>query len=68
MYVEKSLLEIFLLIEPIGSAKPKFATISETLGTYRVVEDEAFALTCPAQSFPVPAFRWVVSSSDRFPP
>ena len=43
-------------LEPIGGAGPKFA--HESKGSILVKElSQAISLSCPAQGFPVPAFR-----------
>ncbi|KOB76283.1 Dscam [Operophtera brumata] len=46
--------------EPIGSKSPSFSSISK-LAWFEIHAGPDFALTCPAQGFPVPAF------SPRFP-
>lgn len=50
---------IFPLAEPVAGAKPKFPMTenSRTLTTYTVSRDQPLTLPCPAQAFPVPAFR-----------
>ncbi|XP_063975858.1 cell adhesion molecule Dscam1 isoform X3 [Diachasmimorpha longicaudata] len=46
-----------VITEPIASAKPKF-TMTENSRTYTVRSAEALTLFCPAQAYPLPAFRW----------
>ena len=48
---------IGIFLEPIGSAKPMFPTSSETMGTFKVANDQMFSMICPAQGSPIPAFR-----------
>lgn len=50
---------VFPLAEPVAGAKPKFPMTenSRTLTTYTVSRDQPLTLPCPAQAFPVPAFR-----------
>lgn len=50
---------VFPLAEPVAGAKPKFPMTenSRTLTTYTVSRDQPLTLSCPAQAFPVPAFR-----------
>ena len=59
--VEKHFLRIQIelsFLEPIGGAGPKFA--HESKGSILVKElSQAISLSCPAQGFPVPAFRLV---------
>lgn len=50
------LLRLYISVEPIASAKPKF-TMTEKLRAYSVNANEPLTLFCPAQAFPVPAFR-----------
>lgn len=45
------------MLEPVNSAKPKIP-MTDTLRAYLVQEREAQTLFCPAQAFPVPAFRY----------
>ena len=42
--------------EPIGSAGPKFTTDDKS-ATFERLSGSALSLTCPAQGFPLPAFR-----------
>ncbi|CAD7012106.1 unnamed protein product [Ceratitis capitata] len=43
-------------LEPIGSVRPKVNMESE-LSSVRVYRGESFSLKCPAQSYPIPAYR-----------
>ena len=43
-------------VEPIGSASPKFTSDTKS-STYERVSGSAISVTCPAQGFPLPAFR-----------
>ena len=47
-----------VFVEPIGSAKPKFASKLDSL-TFTKYLSNGIALTCPAQGSPIPAFRLV---------
>ena len=44
--------------EPIGGAKPKFS-LSTELNKLTRAEGSAISLQCPAQAYPIPAFRLV---------
>ncbi|XP_025268076.1 Down syndrome cell adhesion molecule-like protein Dscam2 isoform X16 [Camponotus floridanus] len=46
-----------VITEPVASTKPKFP-MTENSRTYTVHCDRSLTLMCPAQAFPVPAFRW----------
>ncbi|KAK0077247.1 hypothetical protein PV325_004233 [Microctonus aethiopoides] len=46
-----------VITEPVASAKPKF-TMTENSRTYTVHSNKPLTLFCPAQAFPVPAFRY----------
>ncbi|XP_057326074.1 cell adhesion molecule Dscam2 isoform X15 [Microplitis mediator] len=46
-----------VITEPVASTKPKFP-MTENSRTYTVRSNEPLTLFCPAQAFPVPAFRW----------
>ncbi|XP_024939107.1 Down syndrome cell adhesion molecule-like protein Dscam2 isoform X44 [Cephus cinctus] len=46
-----------VITEPVGSKAPKFSS-SNKLSWFEQRSGEDFALFCPAQGFPVPAFRW----------
>ena len=46
------------LKEPVGSSAPKFSGSDYLLGTENE-ENTAIRLSCPAQSFPTPSFRFV---------
>lgn len=57
----KKLMNIFdlkklFLLEPIGKVPPKFASILKTSG-FDVQKHSSLSLQCPAQAFPIPAFR-----------
>nr|XP_034174397.1 Down syndrome cell adhesion molecule-like protein Dscam2 isoform X17 [Osmia lignaria] len=61
-----------VITEPVASTRPKFPMTenSRTLTTYTVGRDQPLTLPCPAQAFPVPAFRWykfIEGSSRRQP-
>ncbi|CAD6214604.1 GSCOCT00004135001.2-RA-CDS [Cotesia congregata] len=45
-----------VITEPVTSTKPKFP-MTENSRTYTVRSNEPLTLFCPAQAFPVPAFR-----------
>ncbi|XP_055593977.1 cell adhesion molecule Dscam2 isoform X26 [Uranotaenia lowii] len=45
-----------VITEPIGSKAPSFST--EAIAVIRVPSNSTMALTCQAQAFPVPVFRW----------
>ena len=47
-----------LFTEPIGGAKPKFSLFTDSIQLTRT-EESSICLTCPAQAFPIPAFRLV---------
>ncbi|XP_033178589.1 Down syndrome cell adhesion molecule-like protein Dscam2 isoform X7 [Bombus impatiens] len=58
-----------VITEPVASTKPKFP-MTENSRTYTVHCDQPLTLMCPAQAFPVPAFRWykfIEGSSRRQP-
>lgn len=46
-----------LLVEPVGSVRPKFPTMDNSRG-FVSNEGDALTLLCPAQGFPVPSHRW----------
>jgi len=48
---------VSFLSEPVGSSGPKFPTMDKSRG-FEARVNENFTLLCPAQGFPVPAFRW----------
>ena len=48
--------------EPVGSARPKFPTL-DTMSAFTVRRKESQTLFCPAQAFPVPAFRYIIWKS-----
>ena len=60
------ILKIFLnFLEPIGGAAPKFA--HELKGSLIFKKfSESISLSCPAQGFPIPAFRWVIFLSEIY--
>lgn len=43
-------------LEPVGRVPPKFATVLKTSG-FDTYEQAPVSIQCPAQAFPVPAFR-----------
>lgn len=43
-------------VEPVGSVSPKITSAEDTK-RLRVMINDSIAILCPAQSFPVPAFR-----------
>ena len=47
---------MYIFVEPIGSAPPKFS-VKDKINAFGVNLDETFAILCPAQGFPIPAFR-----------
>ncbi|XP_026295705.1 Down syndrome cell adhesion molecule isoform X25 [Apis mellifera] len=58
-----------VITEPVGSSRPKFPSLADSQ-TFRVALGGAMTLLCPAQAFPVPAFRWykfIEGSSRRQP-
>nr|NP_001036504.1 down syndrome cell adhesion molecule 1, isoform AV [Drosophila melanogaster]ABI31055.1 down syndrome cell adhesion molecule 1, isoform AV [Drosophila melanogaster] len=46
-----------VITEPVGSVAPK-VDIKDEINYARVGQDRSLAIVCPAQSYPVPAFRW----------
>lgn len=46
-----------IVLEPVGTRTPKFSTSDKTISVYVREISQNFALLCPAQGFPVPAFR-----------
>ena len=56
----------FLFSEPIGSAKPKFGEDSDLKGMTRQEKIPA-ALLCPAQGYPLPAFRFASKYLKKLP-
>ena len=51
-------ISFLIFVEPIGSAKPKFPEDISFKGITRVQNNEV-TLLCPAQGYPIPAFRLV---------
>lgn len=47
----------FNVLEPIGYKSPSFSSVSK-LASFDIQAKKSFALTCPAQAYPVPIFRW----------
>lgn len=47
---------IFMYAEPVGSVAPKIS-VEERLKNAEASVNHTFSLFCPAQSYPVPAFR-----------
>ena len=55
---KKLMKKTIIFLEPIGGAVPKFA--HESKGSILLKElNQAISLSCPAQGFPVPSFRFV---------
>lgn len=50
--------KIIKTLEPIGGAKPKLSMRYDSL-SLRETESQSLALICPAQGFPLPAFRYI---------
>ncbi|KYM78312.1 hypothetical protein ALC53_10967 [Atta colombica] len=50
-----------VIAEPIASTKPKFPMTenSRTYTTYTVQREQPLTLSCPAQAFPVPNYRYI---------
>lgn len=50
----------FLTVEPVGSAAPRFSTLAtlDNIRGFTTKPGISFNLLCPAQGFPVPAFRY----------
>ncbi|XP_044595883.1 Down syndrome cell adhesion molecule-like protein Dscam2 isoform X20 [Cotesia glomerata] len=46
-----------VITEPVGSARPKFP-MTDTMRAFGIPQGHTQTLFCPAQAFPVPAFRW----------
>lgn len=46
-----------ILAEPVGSVKPKI-NVQDKLQTREMAQGAGFALLCPAQSYPMPAYRY----------
>ena len=46
------------VLEPVGSATPKFSSDSKSLGTFEKIQNGVLALLCPAQGFPLPNYRY----------
>nr|XP_036670164.1 Down syndrome cell adhesion molecule-like protein Dscam2 isoform X24 [Drosophila suzukii] len=46
-----------VITEPVGSVAPK-VDIKDEINYARVALDHSLAIVCPAQSYPVPVFRW----------
>lgn len=47
-----------VLAEPVGSVKPKI-NVQDKLQTREIAQNAGFALLCPAQSYPMPAYRYI---------
>ena len=50
--------EILYFVEPIGSALPKFAS-KDKINAFSAGTLSTLSLMCPAQGYPLPAFRFV---------
>ncbi|KYQ60785.1 hypothetical protein ALC60_00153 [Trachymyrmex zeteki] len=52
---------LVLFLEPITSTKPKFPMTenSRTYTTYTVQREQPLTLSCPAQAYPVPNYRYI---------
>nr|NP_001036501.1 down syndrome cell adhesion molecule 1, isoform AA [Drosophila melanogaster]ABI31052.1 down syndrome cell adhesion molecule 1, isoform AA [Drosophila melanogaster] len=46
-----------VITEPVGSVGPK-VEIKDKVGIFVAKSNSSLALLCPAQSYPIPAFRW----------
>ncbi|XP_039227510.1 Down syndrome cell adhesion molecule-like protein Dscam2 isoform X49 [Drosophila yakuba] len=46
-----------VITEPVGSVAPK-VEIKDKVGIFLAKSNVSLALLCPAQSYPIPAFRW----------
>ncbi|XP_026835361.1 Down syndrome cell adhesion molecule-like protein Dscam2 isoform X6 [Drosophila erecta] len=46
-----------VITEPVGSVAPK-VEIKDKVGIFVAKSNSSLALLCPAQSYPIPAFRW----------
>ncbi|XP_011303881.1 Down syndrome cell adhesion molecule-like protein Dscam2 isoform X1 [Fopius arisanus] len=46
-----------VITEPVASARPKFP-MTDTSRTYTIRHSRTQTLFCPAQAYPIPAFRW----------
>jgi hypothetical protein len=51
----------FHFVEPVGSSVPKFSSVAKTQGL-EAKSNQSFTLLCPAQGYPVPAYRSVSGS------
>ncbi|XP_046738267.1 Down syndrome cell adhesion molecule-like protein Dscam2 isoform X3 [Diprion similis] len=59
-----------VITEPVSSSKPKFAGVAVKTLEVIVSKEKPATLLCPAQGFPVPAFRWykfIDGTSRRHP-
>ena len=52
--------------EPIGGAKPKFSMVAKGLQIVHGSKN-SITLSCPAQGFPLPAFRLEYGHFEIFP-
>lgn len=51
--------------EPVGSVAPK-VEIKDKVGIFLGKLSESLALLCPAQSYPVPLYRYIITKNNRF--
>lgn len=56
LIVKRNFTQFFCYLEPIGGSKPKLSEDSKLNQIVRNRED-SMALLCPAQGYPIPAFR-----------
>nr|XP_046473834.1 Down syndrome cell adhesion molecule-like protein Dscam2 isoform X2 [Neodiprion pinetum] len=59
-----------VITEPVSSSKPKFAGVAVKTLEVIVSKEKPATLLCPAQGFPLPAFRWykfIDGTSRRHP-
>ncbi|KAB0795379.1 hypothetical protein PPYR_12218 [Photinus pyralis] len=54
-----------VITEPVGSVKPKFPTADKS-HTFESIVSESLTLLCPAQAYPVPSQRYLVSVNRFF--
>lgn len=53
--------QIFVIKEPIGSVAPRFSN-GKTVEYFDIKQGATLSITCGAQSFPVPVYKWVNDS------
>lgn len=56
IFENSSFTSIHFILEPIGSVAPR-VNIESELNIARANFGESFSLKCPAQSYPIPAYR-----------